>query len=381
MSESELRLLRESIRTALEDLSSPTAVREQMASDQGWDPRTWRRLCRELGIAGLAVPEDDGGSGFSLTELGVVFEEAGRTLLCAPLMATAGLTIPLLQVLGDEAANKRYLPGLCDGTTVGAVVTSDEFGRSVLEGALVRADMTGGTPTLTGTAGFVIDGASADLILLPARTEDGIAVFAVDTQAPGVTKVPLVSLDQTRRQATVTFAKASATRLSEGDATAAFVRALDIARTLLAAEQAGGASRCLDMAVTYAKTRVQFGRPIGSFQALKQKLADVLIQVESAKSAAEAGVQAAALVLDPSAVVRIPGLPDLPTVAAVAQLYCSEAYVTVAADTIQIHGGIGFTWEHDAHLYYKRAWGSREMLGRPEEHIERLSELLGSEVS
>jgi acyl-CoA dehydrogenase len=296
-------------------------------------------------------------------------------------MATAGLTIPLLQVLGDEAANKRYLPGLCDGTTIGAVVTSDEFGRSVLEGALVRADMTGGTPTLTGTAGFVIDGASADLILLPARTEDGIAVFAVDTQAPGVTKVPLVSLDQTRRQAAVTFAKASATRLSEGDATAAFVRALDIARTLLAAEQAGGASRCLDMAVAYAKTRVQFGRPIGSFQALKQKLADVLIQVESAKSAAEAGVQAAALVLDPSAVVRIPGLPDLPTVAAVAQLYCSEAYVTVAADTIQIHGGIGFTWEHDAHLYYKRAWGSREMLGRPEEHIERLSELLGSEVS
>ncbi|MEO3783688.1 acyl-CoA dehydrogenase family protein [Actinocorallia sp. B10E7] len=376
MDENELRLLRESVREALTALSPSSEVRARMASEDGWDRATWLRLCRELGLAGFMVPEEYGGGGFSAVELGAVFEEAGRTLLCAPLLATAGLAVPLLLALGDAEAHKRYLPGLCDGSLIVTVATTDTSGRSLVEVGAVKIGHRDGTPVLSGAVGFVVDGAAADVVLVPVRTEEGTAVYAVAADAPGVTVTPLTTLDQTRRQARISFQDAPATRLGEGDATGAMKKALDIARAMLAAEQAGGAAVCLEMAVEYGKTRVQFGRPIGSFQAFKQKAASLLIQVESARSAAEAAAQAAAVALDPHAAVRLPGLPDLAVVASVARISCSEAYVAVAAENIQLHGGIGFTWEHDAHLYFKRAWTSRELLGRPEEHTERLAALL-----
>jgi len=408
MDENELRLLRESVREALTGLSPSSEVRARMASEDGWDRATWRRLCNELGLSGFMVPEEHGGGGFSAVELGAVFEEAGRTLLCAPLLATAGLAIPLLLALGDAEAHKRYLPGLCDGSLIVTVATTDTSGRQLVEGgtpdtrsqdgpsAPAGADASGGrpgagcavevglrdgAPVLSGSVGFVVDGAAADVILVPARTEEGTAVYAVAADAPGVTVTPLTTLDQTRRQAKLSFRDAPATRLGEGDATEAVEKALDIARAMLAAEQAGGAAVCLEMAVEYGKTRVQFGRPIGSFQAFKQKAASLLIQVESARSAAEAAAQAAAVALDPDAAVRLPGLPGLAVVASVARIYCSEAYVAVAAENIQLHGGIGFTWEHDAHLYFKRAWTGRELLGRPEEHTERLAGLLTAQAA
>ena len=376
MDENELRLLRDSVREALTALSPSSEVRARMASEDGWDRGTWRRLCRELGLAGFMVAEEHGGGGFTAVELGVVFEEAGRALLCAPLFATAGLAIPLLLALDDAEAAGRYLPGLCDGSLVATVAVSDTAGRPLLEGRPVEAVIRDGAPVLSGTAGFVVDGATADLFLVPAHTEDGIAVFAVPADAPGVVVTPLATLDQTRRQAKVGFWDAPAVRIGRGESTAAVRRALDVSCAMLAAEQAGGAALCLEMAVEYGRTRVQFGRPIGSFQAFKQKAASLLIQVESARSAAEAAAQAAAVALDPGAPVRLPGLPELPVVASVAQVTCSEAYVAVAAENIQLHGGIGFTWEHDAHLYFKRAWAGREMLGRPEEHTERLAGLL-----
>ena len=379
MDENELRLLRESVREALTDLSPSSEVRAQMAGADGWDRATWLRLCRELGLSGFMVPEEHGGGGFSAVELGAVFEEAGRVLLCAPLLATAGLAIPLLLALGDGEANKRYLPGLCDGSLIATVATTDASGRPLPGSRAVEAGERDGTPVLSGAAGFVVDGAAADVVLVPVRTGEGTAVYAVGTDAPGVTVTPLVTLDQTRRQAKVSFWDAPAVRVGEGDATGAVETALDVARAMLAAEQAGGAAVCLEAAVEYGKTRVQFGRPIGSFQAFKQKAAALLIQVESARSAAEAAAQAAAVALDPGAAVRLPGLPGLSVVASVAQLYCSEAYVAVTAENIQLHGGIGFTWEHDAHLYFKRAWTGREMLGRPEEHTERLAGLLAAQ--
>ncbi|MEO5873759.1 MAG: acyl-CoA dehydrogenase family protein [Streptosporangiaceae bacterium] len=380
MSDNELVLLRESVSAAFKAMSPPAEVRRQMETAGGWDAGVWRRLSRELGLAGLAVPEEHGGGGFSLVELGVVFEEAGRELLCAPLFATAALAIPLLLALDDPDARTRYLPGLCDGSLVGTAVTADAAGRHAPGGALVELSVRAGGPVLTGEVSFVVDGASADLILVPVRAEDGLAVYAVESGAPGLTVTPLVTLDLTRKQAALVLDGVPATRIGTGDAAEAFGMALDVARALLAAEQAGGAARCLDSAVAYAKTRIQFGRPIGGFQAIKQKLADLLIQVESARSAAIAAAQAAADALAPEdaadRVGGLTGLPTLPVVAAVAQLYCSEAYVRVAADNIQLHGGIGFTWEHDAHLYYKRAWTSRELLGRPEEHADRLAGLL-----
>ncbi|WP_106401710.1 acyl-CoA dehydrogenase family protein [Actinocorallia populi] len=380
MDENELRLLRDSVREALTALSPSSAVREQMAGEDGWDRAMWRRLCRELGLAGFMVPEEHGGGGFSAVELGGVFEEAGRTLLCAPLLATAGLAIPLLLALGDPEANKRYLPGLCDGSLTATVVTADASGRPLPGSLPVELGVRDGVPAVSGTAGFVLDGATAGVILVPVRAGEGTAVYAVDTAAPGVTVTPLMTLDRTRRQAKVSFRDAPAVRVGEGDATPALEKALDLARAMLAAEQAGGAAVCLETAVEYGKTRVQFGRPIGSFQAFKQKAASLLIQVESARSAAEAAAQAAAAAFDPETAVRLPGLPELETVASVAQLYCSEAYVAVAAENIQLHGGIGFTWEHDAHLYFKRAWASREMLGRPEEHTERLAGILAAQA-
>jgi alkylation response protein AidB-like acyl-CoA dehydrogenase len=376
---SDLQLLRETLREAFAELSPPSEIRRQMQTERGWDHKTWQRLCGELGLAGLAVPEAYGGSGFSATELGVAFEEAGRFLLCAPLLATAALAVPLLLALDDEAARRRYLPGLCDGSLTATVVTADSAGRSLPAGDHVEAAERNGQVRLHGAAGYVIDGPSADLILVPAGIGTGLGVFAVPASADGLTVTPLVTLDPTRKQARLTFAGVAATRIGTADAGQALGRALDVARALLSAEQAGGAGRCLDMTVEYAKSRIQFGRPIGSFQAVKQKLADMLIRVESARSAAAAAAQAAAAQSgDRPASTDLADVPELAVTAAVAKAYCSEAYLAVAAETIQLHGGIGFTWEHDAHLYFKRAWTSAELLGRPAEHLESIARHLAA---
>jgi alkylation response protein AidB-like acyl-CoA dehydrogenase len=358
-------LLRENVRAAFADLSPAAEVRRLMETGQGWSPQTWRRLCRELGLAGLAVPEEYGGSGFGEVELGIVFEEAGRVLLCAPLLATAGLAIPLLLAVGDVAAADRYLPGLCDGSLVATVVTADDAGRSVTEGRGVTAVPGGGGWRLSGSAGFVVDGAHADVVFVPTLMGGSLTLFAVEAAAAGLEVIPLITLDQTRKQAHLRFDAVPAVRLETTDAESALSRALDVGRAMLSGEQAGGADRCLELTVEYAKSRIQFGRPIGSFQAIKQKTADMLIKVESARSAAGAAARAAA---GPDGEGE-----DLAVVAAVAQAYCSEAYVAVAEETIQLHGGIGFTWEHDAHLYFKRAWAGAEMLGKPAEHLERLA--------
>ncbi|HEY4457321.1 MAG TPA: acyl-CoA dehydrogenase family protein [Pseudonocardiaceae bacterium] len=352
MSDDDLALLRETVRAAFDDLSPTAQVRRMMDTERGWDRAVWTRLCREIGLTGLMVPESYGGTGGSSVELGVVFEEAGRSLLAAPLFATAGLALPLLLALDDADALDRYLPGICDGSIVATAAMTDVD------------DVTATDDTLSGATGFVVDGAFADLILVAARTEDGLGVFAVEGTATGLDRTTLVTLDPTRKLARLTFAEVAAHRIGSGDAEPAIRQALDTARALLANEQVGGAAHCLAATVDYAKSRIQFGRPIGSFQAVKQHAADMLIQVESARSAAITAAQAAAGWVD---------APELPVAAAIAKAYCSEAFVGVAADMIQLHGGIGFTWEHDAHLYFKRAWTSRELLGRPQAHLDALA--------
>jgi alkylation response protein AidB-like acyl-CoA dehydrogenase len=353
--------LRDTTRAALRDLSPIAEVRRLMETGEGWSAPTWRRLCRELGLAGLAVPPEHGGDGFGETELGVVFEEAGRALLCAPLLATAGLSIPLLLAAGDAAAMERYLPGLCDGSLVATVVTAGRAGGSFTSHPGASAVSGDDGWRLSGPAGFVLDGAHADVVFVPALAGGRLALFAVEAGAPGLEAVPLITLDQTRKQARLWLDAVPAVRLETADPEAALDRALNVGRAMLACEQAGGAARCLELTIEYAKSRIQFGRPIGSFQAVKQRAADMLIKVESARSAADAAARAAA------------GGDDLAVVAAVAQAYCSEAYVAVAGEMIQLHGGIGFTWEHDAHLFFKRAWASAEMLGQPAEHLERVA--------
>jgi alkylation response protein AidB-like acyl-CoA dehydrogenase len=349
------RLLQKTTQEVFAELFPSTRVRELMATDSGWDRQTWKRLTGELGIAGLMIDEDLGGSGLSARELGLVFEEAGRCLGAAPLFAVAGLAIPLLISVGDDDARKALLPKLCDGSLIATVMYADGDGRW----GPSHVDVQVQAGRLHGAGGFVVDAGCADLIFIPVREAEGLAVYAVERNAAGVDVVALVPLDQTRKQARVTLTGARGVRL--GDGADAVQRAFDTSCALLACELTGVAARCLEMTTDYARDRVQFGRRIGSFQAVKQKLAEALIQVESARSAATAAVSAAA---DRGA--------DLWWTASLAKAYCSEAAMHVAEETIQLHGGIGFTWEHDAHLFFKRARTGEEMLGSAREHYDRV---------
>jgi acyl-CoA dehydrogenase len=341
------------------ELFPSARVRELMATQSGWDAPTWRKLTGQLGVAGLMVEERFGGSGLTARELGLVFEEAGRCLGGTPMFAVAGLTIPLLLQTGDADALAGLLPKLCDGSLVATVIYADADGRWGPSRVAIRAE----GDRLFGRSGYVVDAAYSDLILTPARTPQGTAIFAVERDAAGVEVTPLVTLDQTRKQARVELSGARGVRLDGGAIDSALERAYATSCALLACELSGVAARCLEMTSEYARGRVQFGRPIGSFQAVKQKLADLLIQVESARSAATAAVAAAA---DDS--------PDLWWTASLAKAYCSEAAMHASEETIQLHGGIGFTWEHDAHLYFKRARTGEELLGAAGEHYDRVAE-------
>jgi alkylation response protein AidB-like acyl-CoA dehydrogenase len=359
--------LRRGVRRFLEEKSSEADVRRLMETPEGYDTAVWKQMAEQLGLQGLAIPEEYGGSGYTYVELVVIFEEMGRALLCAPYFSSVALAANLLLAAGDDGAKKDYLPGIADGTTLATVALAEASGRWDEGGIALEATGSGSSWTLTGEKLYVLDGHLADLILVPARTPAGISVFAVDKGADGLTTTALSTMDQTRKQARVTFEGTPARLVgAEGAGWAAVSKMLDLAVVALAAEQVGGAQRVLEMAVDYAKVRVQFGRPIGSFQAIKHKCADMLLEVESAKSAAYYAGWAAAEDND-----------ELPVVASLAKSYCSEAYFHATAENIQIHGGIGFTWEHPAHLYFKRAKSSELLFGDPTYHRELLAQRIG----
>jgi alkylation response protein AidB-like acyl-CoA dehydrogenase len=362
-------LLQQAFRDALSQLSSSADVRRAMATERGYEDRVWRRLAGEIALPGLALPEKLGGGGLTETELAIAFEEAGASLLCAPLFATAGLAVPLLTALGDAAALARFGPAIAAGELTATVALAEASGRWRTETVACRAEAAaGGGWLLDGAKSYVVDGATAGLILVVARVGAELGVFAVPGDAPGLERAPLVTLDQTRRQARLVLRATPAERVG-GDVAAALARATATSRALLAAEQVGGAQRCLDMTVDYAKSRIQFGRPIGGFQAVKQRLAEMLVQVESARSAARAAADAVAA-----------DAAELEHVAAIASLTCGDAYKWVAAQTIQLHGGMGFTWEHDAHLYFKRARASALLLGTASELTDLLAQQLAAMV-
>jgi alkylation response protein AidB-like acyl-CoA dehydrogenase len=359
--------LRRSVRRFLEDKSPKTEVRRLMETTEGYDPAVWTQMGSQLGLQGMAIPEGLGGLGFSYVELGIVFEEMGRALLCAPYFATVALAANALLCSGDEAAQKDYLPGIASGETVATLALTEDSGSWDLEAVTCSGSNSGEAWTLTGHKMYVIDGTTASLVLVVARSEEGVSLFAVDGDAPGLTRTALNTMDQTRKQARLELAEVPARLIgTAGAAASGLGKALDLAAVALAAEQVGGAQQVLEMSVDYAKTRIQFGRPIGSFQAIKHKCADMLLEVESAKSASYYAEWAAAEASD-----------ELGVAACMAKAYCSEAYFHAAAENIQIHGGIGFTWEHDAHLYFKRAKSSEIYLGDPYYHRELLAQRLG----
>ena len=359
--------LRQSVRRFLLDKSPPGEVRRLMDASDGYDRQVWSQMATQLGLQGLAVPERHGGSGFGWVELAIVFEEMGRALFGAPYFATVALASTSLLRSGDEEACAAFLPGIARGETVATLALTEDGGRWDEGGVTLEAARSNGGWRLGGHKMFVLDGHVADLVLVVARTPSGLSLFAVEGDPEGLTRTAVPTLDQTRRLARLQFSRTPARLVgSEGGAWPGLSETLDRAAIALAAEQVGGAQRCLEMSVEYAKLRYQFGRPIGSFQAIKHKCADMLLEVESAKSAAYYAGWAAAEDND-----------ELPVVASLAKSYCSEAYFHATAENIQIHGGIGFTWEHPAHLYFKRAKSSELLFGDPTYHRELLAQRIG----
>src|SRR5580693_2466770 len=359
--------LRTAVRRFLAEKSPESEVRRLMETVDGYDPAVWSQMAEQLGLQSLTIPEQFGGSGFSYVELIVVLEEMGASLLCAPFFSTVALATNALLTSGDESAEEYLLPGIAAGETIGTLAFTEDSGRWDPDGITLAASQSDDGWVLNGHKSFVLDGHVAGLVLVVGRTPAGLSLFGVKGDADGLTRTPLATMDQTRKQARLEFADTPAWLIgTDGGAEPGLSKTLDLAAVALAAEQVGGAQRCLDSSVEYAKTRIQFGRPIGSFQAIKHKCADMLLEVESAKSAAYYAGWAAAEDSD-----------ELPVVASLAKSYCSEAYFHAAAENIQIHGGIGFTWEHPAHLYFKRAKSSELLFGGPAYHRELLAQRIG----
>jgi alkylation response protein AidB-like acyl-CoA dehydrogenase len=359
-----------------------------MASEAGFEPEVWKRIGGELGWTGVAIPEALGGAGLGMVELVALLEPMGEALLAAPFFASVCLAAPALLGAPESAAAREWLPAVAEGRAIATLApgtrvrerwlrelrsdASDASSVPAVASAVVWR-REGGDYVLAGRDAFVLDGASADVVVVAARSaRDGgpLALFAVPGAAAGVERRALATMDQTRRFAALELrdVRVPATALvgDEAGGAARLERALDLAAVALAAEQTGGAQRCLDLAVGHAKERVQFGRPIGSFQAIKHKCADLMVQVETARSAAYyAGCAAAE------------NHEDLATTASLAKAWCSEAYFRCAADALQVHGGVGFTWEYDVHLHLKRARAMEAWLGTPAWHRERVAAAIG----
>jgi alkylation response protein AidB-like acyl-CoA dehydrogenase len=338
-----------------------------MQTEDGYDPALWHRMAGEIGLQGLVVPEAFGGSGADFIDLGVVMEELGRALYCGPFLSSAVLAATALTAAGDESAARTYLPALCAGSLLGTVADDRLLGGRDLP--LPAATPDSGAARITGRAGFVLDGHIADILVVTARHGDETGLYLVDSRSAGTTTTLLPTMDLTRKIAAVGFRDTPAQRLGEpGNAHCVLARVGDLATIALAAEQAGSAQQVLDTTVEYARTRTQFGRTIGSFQAVKHRCADMSVDVESARSAAYNGIWTAASEPDDT---------QLGIAASIAHCYCSEAFTRAAASCIQVHGGLGFTWEHSAHLYYRRAKSTELLFGHPAQHRRRLATLLG----
>ncbi len=365
ISAEERQALQDAVHRLLADHSAEADVRRTMETEAGYDPHLWKQLA-EMGIAGLVVEEEFGGSGAGPVELELVMEEAGAALLCSPLLARGVLAAELLRAIGDEQAKTRLLPGIAAGTSIASVALTGDQGTWTPEGVEVSATPAQDGWALDGTAAYVTHGQNADVLLVLASAPDGLAVFEADVSS--VKRQPMPTFDHTLRLARISFAATPARRLEAvRPAWDAVRKALDLALVALAGEQAGGARRCLDFTVDYAKSRIQFGRAIGSFQAIKHMAADLLLESESAISAAR---NAAARLAE--------GAPDADQAVSLAAFACADAFTTTTAASIQMHGGIAFTWTHPAHLYLRRARADAQLFGTPAVHRERYLQLLGA---
>jgi len=370
----EQEALRKAARDFLSERSTTKLVRTLMSSKTGFDEGLWKSMA-ELGWMGTAIAEEDGGLGLGQIELAVLVEETGRAILPAPFYSSVGLAAPVIAAAGVGSIRKELLGGIASGETRATLALAEREGRWDAEGIKAKAVKDGNGYTITGTKVFVPDAHVAHEMVVAARTSKekdrraGISLFAVPASDPNVKVKQLDTIDQTRRLCRVRLSgvKVGADRLlgREGEAWPALERALDRAATALAAEGTGVAAKVLELSRDYARERTQFDRPIGSFQAISHKLADMLLLTENARS----NTYYAAWALEE-------GAPDAPLATATAKVAASEAARTVAQNGIQVHGGIGFTWEHDMHLYYRRAKWCEMFLGDGDVWRERVASLI-----
>ena len=371
----EQEALRSTARSFLAEHSNPEAVRRAMQSELGYDPELWKRIGSELGWPSVIVPEAYDGMGLGYVELVALLEVMGEALLCAPFFSSVCLAVNALLVAGSEAQKSQHLPGIAAGQTRASLAYTEVGGGWDAGGIAALARRQGDEFILNGRKRYVLDGHCADLLIVAARREgsageEGISLFALPADSAGLSRRALATMDQTRRQADIELrdvhVPASALLGEEGAGWTALQKTLDLAAVALSAEQVGGAQRCLDLSVEYAKERIQFGRPIGSFQAIKHKCADMMVKVESARSASYYAACAAA-----------EDTAELPLVSSLAKATASDTFFQCAAESIQIHGGVGFTWEYDLHLYFKRAKSSETFLGDAAYHRERVAQRMG----
>lgn len=369
------RAIQESVQSFLAKAAGLERLRTVIASPEGWDAELWQSLAVEMGYAGLMVPEAYGGSGVGAVAMALVLEETGSRLAVAPFFETAVLAVQAILNAGAPWQREALLPSIADGGTKATLASTGPDGKPSPDGITAVLARTGSRWVLNGEAGFVPFAHVADLLLVAARAPEtsrgnGISLLALPAQSAGITIERQPPLDVTRPFSRLRFENVTVSDdLILGDpgtAGPALERTLTIGAGLLAAEQTGGAAFCLATTVDYAQQRVQFGRKIGSFQAVKHTLADMMVAVEAARSAA----------LYAAAAIDQDG-PELIEACSVAKSWCSDAYRAGAGEAIQLHGGIGFTWEHHAHLYFKRAWSSSAWLGDPAHHRERVARLIG----
>jgi alkylation response protein AidB-like acyl-CoA dehydrogenase len=364
--------LRRVVRRFLETTSPIGEARRLMDTPEGYEPAVWKQLSQELALPGVQIPEAYGGQGFGFVELGIVLEEMGRALYCGPYFASAVLAANVILNAGSEAQKQVLLPGIAAGETIATLAVAESSGHWDVSGVALEARRASDVWTLHGEKSLVLDGCAADLVVVAARESgsrgaDGVTLFTLRANADGLERRPLDALDPTRKLAKLSFSGARAEPLGEiGAAAPSIALTLAQAATALANEMVGSAQRLLDMTVEYAKTRVQFGRPIGSFQAIKHKCADMLLALELARSSAYYAAEAASEKPD-----------ELRAVASLAKAQGSDAFLHIAAEAIQIHGGLGFTWEQDVHLFFKRAKASEVFLGDPDWHRENLAQAWG----
>jgi alkylation response protein AidB-like acyl-CoA dehydrogenase len=367
----EQEMLRQSARALLERECPSAHVRHMMEDERGYSPELWCKMA-ELGWLGLVLPEAHGGAGLNYVDLVVVAEEMGRVLLPSPFIWTL-MFAEAISRAGSDEQKLRFLPAIARGQLIATTAHLEANGSWEESGITLAARKGGGGFTLDGDKLFVNDAQVADFFLVAARTggkRGGVTLFAIDAKRAGIAVTPLKTMDQTRKLGAVAFrgVRAAAAEVV-GEINGGWpvlASAIDRAKVALAAEMMGGAQKVLEIAVEYTKVREQFGRPIGSFQAVQHKCANMMVDVEGANSAVYYAAWAVSN-----------GAPDAQTAAAVAKAAASDAYRRTAADGIQVHGGIGFTWEHDMHLYFKRAKSSEFTFGDANFNREIVAQLIG----